>query len=198
MLPSTCPAVEDAWNNSLDFVCEGKHLVSCSNSHRSYTSTLSSGNCLIECFFLHLGNNSPITRSSSTCFCFYFMTFKFEEMELIMSILKFLRRFPLFSLVVPPLVDFCACEKTSRSLNVLVLDDTLECNQHKSTIWSKGSLEMSPFPNRLSITKQSSLIPRNIMILRTSHRIVVWPDLFTLYRSLSTKSSKLSSYFALS
>ena len=115
-------------------------------------------------------------------------------MELIMSVLKFSRRLPISSWVAPPLAEFYACEKTSRSL-ILVLEDPLEYHWHKSTIWSKGSLEMSPFPNKLSMTRKYSLIPRSRMILRTSLPIVVWPDLYTLYRSLSTKSSKLSLSF---
>ena len=115
-------------------------------------------------------------------------------MELIISVLKFSIKFPIYARVSPPLAEFCAREKTSHSL-VLVLKDPLEYRRHKSTIWSKGSLEMSPFPNKLSMTRKYSLIPRSRTILRTSLPIVVWPDLYTLYRSLSTKSSKLSLSF---
>ena len=153
MLLSTYPKVMDAWKNYLDFRFERKPLISCLNSHRPLTSTLSSGNSLSGCFFLHLGNNTPSTWSSSTFLCFYLMTSNYEEMEQIMSVWKFLRRFPIFSRVAPPLAHFCSCEKTSQSLNMLVLEDPLECHQHKSTIWYKGSLEMSPFPNRLSMSK---------------------------------------------
>ena len=56
-MKSTCPAVVDAWKTSLDFGC-----LSCSNSHRPHTFTLSIGNYLSGCFFLHLGNNTQSTR----------------------------------------------------------------------------------------------------------------------------------------
>ena len=183
-LPLTRLAVVDAWKTYLDF----GHL-SCSNSQRPHTFTLSIGNSLSGCFFLHLGNNTQSTRYSSTCFYFSLMTFNCKDMELIMSVLRFLRRLLISSREAPPLPNLCAREKTFWS-HVLVLEDPLEYHWHKSTMWSKGSLDMSPFPNKLSISRQYSLIPHSKMILRTSLPIVVWPDRYTLYRSISTKYSK--------
>ena len=116
-------------------------------------------------------------------------------MELIIYVLKLLRRFPISTRVVPPLDDFCVLLKTSCSnlSHLLVLEDPLEYLLHNSTIFSKESFEISPFPNKFNIPRKSSLIPWSRIILITSNPILVFPSLCTLYRSLSTKYSKLYS-----
>ena len=119
-------------------------------------------------------------------------------MELIISILKFSRRLPISAQVAPPLHDFYVLLKTSRSRplsRLLVLEDPLEYLRHKSMILSNGSFEISPFPNKFSMSKKFSLIPRSKMILSTSTPMSVYPILCTLYRSISMKYSRLSSSF---
>ena len=160
-------SIVDSWNTSLAFRSEGQSLVSCFNSHTPHTFSLSSGHSFSECFFLHLGQSTPSTRSSATCLCFALITSNCEEMELIMSVLKFSRRFPIYARVAPLLANLCACEKMSKSF-VPVRVNPLEYHRHKSTMWSKDSLDISPFPNKLSMSKQPSLIPRSRLIWRTS------------------------------
>ena len=149
------------------------------------------------CFFLHLGQNTPSVRSSTACFYFSLRTSISEEMELIISILKFSRRFPISARVAPPLDDFYVLSKTSRSnlSRLLVPEDPLEHLLHNSTIFSKDSFEISPFPSRFSMSRKSSLSPQSRIILSTYNPILVYPSLYTLYKSLSTKSSRLSSSF---
>ena len=149
------------------------------------------------CLFLHLGLTTSSVISSTTFFYFSLRTCISKEMKLIISVLKFLRRFPISSRVARPLYEFCVLLKTSHSnlSHFLFLEDPLEYLLHNSTIFSKDSFEISPFPSRFNMPNQYSLIPRSRIMLSTSRPIVVCMSLCTLYRSLSIKYSRLSLSF---
>jgi hypothetical protein len=66
------------------------------------TKMLSKGHSLEECFLLHLGQYMLIVAFSSSYFFLIFRVSNWEPIVLKIYILKFSKRFPVFSLVIPP------------------------------------------------------------------------------------------------
>ena len=121
------------------------------------TLMLLRGHSLRECFCLHLEQNIDSTFSSSTCFFFPYKTSNREDNERIISIFKFSHKLPLLALVTSSLVEFTILVEDLGALT-LFLEDPHEYLQQSVMMSSNGSFEMSPFPIKFSIPKQSSLI----------------------------------------
>lgn len=93
--------------------------------------------------FFALGYNIDKTCSASICLCFAYNTTCREYRELIMSVLNSSNRFPIFSLVTPPLTNLCILNEVSH-VETLLLIDPLELLKKSATIVSYDSLDISP------------------------------------------------------
>jgi hypothetical protein len=80
---------------------DGHFLVEWSLVQNPKTEILSNGNSLEECFLLHLGKNMLIASFSSSYFFLIFRVSKWEPIVLKIFVLKFSKRFPIPTLMIP-------------------------------------------------------------------------------------------------
>jgi hypothetical protein len=81
---------------------DGHFSVEWSSVQKPQTEMLSNGHSLEECFLLHLGQYMLIAAFSSSCFFLILRVSNWEPIVLKISVLKFSKRFPISSLVIPP------------------------------------------------------------------------------------------------
>jgi hypothetical protein len=81
---------------------DGNFSVEWSFVQKPQTEMVSNGHSLEECFLLHLGQYMPIAAFSSSCFFLSLRVSNWEPIILRMFLLKFYRRLPISSLVIPP------------------------------------------------------------------------------------------------
>ena len=110
------------------------------------------------CFFWQFGQNTARGLSTFPCVLLIYVVIIKEERVLRISVLKFSKKFSISTLVTPLLAYFCMWIEASRIV-LLPLDDPREHLRQRFTISSNGSCDISPFPNRFRVLRQSSLIP---------------------------------------
>jgi len=131
--------------------------------------------------------------SASSCFCCTCKTPSYVVRIFQISVLNSSKRLSILSCVTHPIIllDLLRGSKVWG----LVLVPPREHIIHSLTMSSYSSLEMSPYPIKLSIYRHLYFIPLINVVFNSSFCRVVYGDHYKLYWNISTYSCKVSSSF---